>query len=373
MWGYAKSRCGGILIGMKRSKFYQFSPPPQFLQMPAVGLDISDISMRFVELVENRKGLVIGRFGDLAIPRGVIESGDVKKIDALRAVFADLKKIHNLEFVSVSLPEEKAYLFELKLPLMKRNHIRGAIELVLEEQVPLSANEALFDYDIFKEDETSIYVSVSVVPVSLVDMYLEAFSGTGLTPVAFEVESHSVARSVIPEGEVGTFMTVDFGRTRTGIAIISDDVVKFTSTVQVGGGSLTDAIAKNLKVSHEEAEKIKHKQGISGQNTNEDLSLALMSTVSILRDEIRKHQDYWQGHVDDYGKTRPSIQKIYLCGGDSNLAGFTSYLSSGLTVPVELANTMVNVNTLDEYIPEISFNDSLRYAAALGLSLRRSK
>lgn len=341
--------------------------------MPAVGLDISDAAMRFVELVETRKGFVIGRFGDLAIPRGVIESGEVKKMDTLRAVFSELKKVHNLEFVSVSLPEEKAYLFELKLPLMKRNEIRGAIELVLEEQVPMSASEALFDYDIIKEDESFIYLSVSVVPSALVEVYLEALSGTGITPVAFEVEAHSVARSIIPEGDNGTFMTVDFGRTRTGIAIISLGVVQFTSTVQVGGGSLTDVIAKNLKVSYDEAEKIKHEQGISGEKVNEEIALAMMSTISILRDEISRHQDYWQGHVDDYGKKRPTIQKIYLCGGDSNLAGFTSYLASGMKCPVELANTMINVNNLDEYIPEISFNDSLRYATALGLSLRRSK
>ncbi|HBB43939.1 MAG: Type IV pilus assembly protein PilM [Parcubacteria group bacterium GW2011_GWA1_44_13] len=358
---------------MKRSKFYQFSPPPLFLQMPAVGLDISDAAMRFVELVEKRKGIEIGRFGDHAIPRGVIESGEVKKMEELRQVFKEIKKIHNLEFVSVSLPEEKAYLFELKLPKMKYNDIRGAIELVLEEQVPMSASEALFDYDIIGEDESSISVSVSVVARSLVDVYLEALSGTGITPVAFEVESHSVARSIIPEGDKGTFMTVDFGRTRTGIAIISGGVVQFTSTVQVGGGTLTDVIAKNLKVSHDEAEKIKHEQGISGEKVTEEISLAMMSTISILRDEISRHQNYWQEHTDDYGKKRPAIQKIYLCGGDSNLAGFTSYLASGLAVPVELANTMVNVNTLDEYIPEISFNDSLRYATALGLSLRRSK
>lgn len=341
--------------------------------MPAVGLDISDAAMRFVELVEKRKGFVIGRFGDLAIPRGVIESGEVKKADALREIFKDIKKNHNLEFVSVSLPEEKAYLFELKLSQMRNSDIRGAIELVLEEQVPMSANEALFDYYIIKEDESSINVSVSVVARSLVDGYLEALSGTGITPIAFEVEAHSVARSIIPEGDKGTFMTVDFGRTRTGIAIISEGVVRFTSTVQVGGGSLTDVIAKNLKVSYDEAEKLKHEQGISGGKANEEISFAMMSTISILRDEISRHQDYWQEHSDDYGKKRPEIQKIYLCGGDSNLAGFTSYLASGLKCPVELANTMINVNNLDEYIPEISFNDSLRYATALGLSLRRSK
>ncbi|HAS84704.1 MAG TPA: hypothetical protein DCS23_01340 [Candidatus Yonathbacteria bacterium] len=356
---------------MKRSRFYQFSPPPLFLQMPAVGLDISDAAMRFVELIEKRKGFIIGRFGERQIPRGIIESGEVKNPAELRKIFSELKKAHNLEFVSVSLPEEKAYLFDLKLPVMKYNNIRGAIELALEEHVPIRADEAIFDYDIIKEDDQAIYVTVAVVTSLLVDGYLEAFSGSGITPVAFEVEAHSIARSVIPSSNKNTFMTVDFGKTRTGIAIVSNGVVQFTSTIPVGGGSITDVVAKKLKISYEEAEKIKHEKGISLGDKNEDLSLALMTTVSILRDEINKHQTYWQGHNYDNGGKHPTIEKIYLCGGDSNLAGFVTYLASGLSSPVELANAMINVNTLDEYIPEISFNDSLRYATALGLALRR--
>ena len=92
---------------MERSKFYKFFPPPQFLQMPAVGLDISDEACRFAELIETRKGLVVGRFGEKVIPRGVIESGEVKKIDDLRAVFKEMRKEHGLEFVNVSLPGRK--------------------------------------------------------------------------------------------------------------------------------------------------------------------------------------------------------------------------------------------------------------------------
>src|SRR3989344_1351735 len=101
---------------MKRSKFYQFFPPPEFLQMSAVGLDISDASLRFVELIETRKGFTIGRFGYRAIPRGIIESGEIKKIADFRAILIDIKKEHNLEFVAVSLPEEKAYLFDATIP-----------------------------------------------------------------------------------------------------------------------------------------------------------------------------------------------------------------------------------------------------------------
>ena len=356
---------------MKRSKFFQFFPPPQFLQMPTVGLDISDAAMRFVELIETRNGLVIGRFGERAIARGVIESGEVKKPADLRAVFIDLKKEFNLEYVAVSLPEERAYLFGLHLPNLKYNEIRGAIELGLEEHVPIRADEALFDYNIIKETETATEVNVSTVPRALIDSYLEAFSGTGITPTAFEIEAESLARSVVPENDTQTVMLVDFGRTRTGIAIVAKGVVGFTSTVPVGGGALTLAIAKHLSISPDEAEKMKRENGVVGGAGNEELSLALMATISVLRDEVNRHFTYWQTHDDDYGKKRPTINKIYLCGGDSNLAGFAEYLATGLPVPVELANVLVNVNSLDKYVPEISFGDSLRYATAIGLALRR--
>lgn len=358
---------------MERSKFYQFFPPPKFLQMPAVGIDISDASLRFVELIEKRKGFVIGRFGERAIPRGIIEAGEVKKTAELRAILSDIKKEYNLEFVSASLPEERSYLYGLRLPNMKMDAIRGSIELSLEEHVPIKVDEAIFDYDIISEADGALEVEVSVISRALVDGYLEAFSGSGVTPILFEVEAHSVARSVVPEGDKGTYMIVDFGKTRTGISIVSGGVVQFTSTISVGGGALTEAIAKNLKISYDEAEKIKREQGTASSEANADLTLALASTMSIMRDEINKHMSYWQMHTDDYGKKREMIQKIYLCGGDSNLTGFLEYLAAGLSAPVERANAMINVNTLDKYIPEISFDDSLRYASAIGLALRRSK
>ncbi len=355
---------------MERSRFYKFFPPPQFIQMPAVGFDISDASIRFIELIETRKGFVIGRFGEHTIPAGIIESGEVKKPTALRAIFQEIKKQYNLEYVSVSLPEERAYLFELKLPAMKHNEIHGAIELSLEEHVPLKASEVIFDYEILRESEAALRVAVSATPRALVDGYLEAFFDSGIKPISFEIETQSVARAVVPEGDKLSYMVVDFGNMRTGITIVSEEVVQFASTVTTGGAVLTDAISKNLKISYEEAEKIKREKGISLNGENEGMSRDLLAPISVIRDEIAKDLMFWQTHDDEYGKKRPAIQKIYLCGGDSNLLGLVGYLASSLPSPVELANVFVNVNKLSTYVPVINFDDSLRYATAIGLALR---
>ena len=64
-----------------------------------------------------------------------------------------------------------------------------------------------------------------------------------------------------------------------------------------------------------------------------------------------------------------AIEKIILCGGDANLLGLTDYLSASLKIPVERADIWTNIDYRDGFIPEIEFNDSLRYATAVGLAL----
>lgn len=357
---------------MKRSSFYKYFPPPQFLQMSVVGLDISDTSLRFAELIETRKGLKVGRFAEREIPRGVIESGEVKKPAELGAIFKEIEKKYNIEYVAVALPEEKSYLFDLHLPPMKYSQIRGAIELVFEEHVPLGVDDAVFDYEIESETGSLINVRVIAAHNSLIDGYLEAFSGTNIKPVAFEVEVHSIARAIIPENSAETAMIVDLGKLRTGIIIVSNGGVEFTATTGKGSSSITEAIVKDFDISQDEAEALKISQGISAGGENGVPSPSVVSVVDFLRNEINKNYSYWQTHEDDFGKKRPPIEKIYLSGGGSNLLGLADYLRVGLTVPVELANVMINVNTLDQYIPEINFNDSLRYSTAIGLALRRT-
>lgn len=341
--------------------------------MPSVGFDISDQSIRFVELIETRKGLVIGKYGYRAIPVGVIEGGEIIKNEELRKILSSMHEEFKIDFANVSLPEQQAYLLNINIPLMKRSEIRGSLELQLEEYVPISMGDATFDYDIvdgFHKEKDHLDLSLAAVPRKVAEGYAGVFEKTGITPIAFEVEAQAVARAIIPEGDMGTYMVMDFGKTRTGISIISEGTVVFTSTINVGGLVLTKAVEKQFGVNTEEAERIKKEQGFVRNKDTQEMFLTLMSTISILKDEINKHYVYWNTHLDQDGKKRPKVDKVLLCGGDSNLVGFTDYLASGLKAEIELANAMANVNTFDRYIPEIEFSDSLSYATAIGLALR---
>ena len=92
--------------------------------------------------------------------------------------------------------------------------------------------------------------------------------------------------------------------------------------------------------------------------------------VSVIKDEAAKQAAYWVSHNEDDKKT-DKIAKIFLCGGESTLAGLPEFLSYELKIKVELGNPWVNIVSFEDYIPEIERRDSLAYSTVVGLALRQ--
>jgi len=75
--------------------FFRLFPPPRYLAMPAVGLDITDDIIRCAELKATRHGLALGLFGEVAVPTGAIEEGFIKSKDSVVRVLTAFRKKSN--------------------------------------------------------------------------------------------------------------------------------------------------------------------------------------------------------------------------------------------------------------------------------------
>jgi type IV pilus assembly protein PilM len=349
--------------------FDRFFPVPNFLLTPSFGLYISDESLKFAQLILTKDGIRIGKHGERPIPPGVIKAGKIIDLKRMEEVLLAFRKEEGVKSVRVSLPEEQVYLFQLKLEKEGLKSVRESIELVLEEHVPISAPDAIFDYQLFNEDAQYLELQVATIPKDVVSGYLSIFEHSQISVQSFELEAQAIARAVVKKGDLETYMIVDFGEKRTGIFIISRGVVMFTSTLDMGGVMLNDMIAKNFKISAEEAEKMKKQYGLQRNTENKEIFAVLLNSVSILRDEIVKHFLYWHTHKDEEGRDNPQIKKIILCGGDSNLIGLSDYFSISMKTKVEMANVWINIIDTKKSVPEISFKQALSFAAALGLAL----
>ena len=355
--------------------FSHFFRTPSYLHVPAFGLDISDNSLKYARLAPRGDGFVLGEYGQAEIPAGIIASGVILKEAALTEILSRAFALkRNLHYVSLSLPEEKGFVRVVRLPLMSPEELQEAVPLQLEEQVPLSAAEASMSYQVLPPDQPGAeYQDIVLVafPRGLVDSYITTARAAGLIPIALELEAQATSRSVIPASERSkTILIADIGLTRTGFMIVENGVVEFTSTMPIGGKHINQAIQDTLRVSAAETEKVKIRYGLSPSPEGTQITLALAPILAAIREEAARRIEFWHAHAVDLGKkTTREVEKMFLCGGDANLIGFTGYLSAELNIPVSLANVWVNTSRNHSYVPEIEFNASLGYATAVGLAL----
>ncbi len=349
-------------------------PPPNYLRLPSVGIDISDTSLKYTKfLPESRSGLelVLERWGSLDIPEGVVSKGEVIDVKKLSEVLKEVKKKTNTPYVRLALPEEKAYIFEVEIDKnTPYKEIRGAIEFKLEENVPISPREALFDYHIFDDEleKGKMIVSVTVYAKETIEKYYDACREASLTPISFEVEAAALGRSVLPKGDQGTYLVVDFGATRTGVGIVHRGVLMYTSTIDIGGKELSTALRKQLGDKEEsELTKIKNTQGLVKGGGDSQVYESLIPTISAIRDELSKRISYWNDK--NIGNEDRFIEEVVLCGGSVNLRGLTDYFTESLGINTVRANVWQNAFSVQDKIPEIDKAHSYGYATAIGLGL----
>lgn len=352
-----------------RSFFSRFFPTPIFLSMSSFGLDISDESLKFVELLVTKHGIRVGRHGERKIPPGIIELGKIKDPKRMEEILISLRKEEGLKSVRISLPEAQIYIFAFRLEKLGLKSVRESIELSLEEHIPILAQDTTFDYEILKETEKYLELQVVAIPKDVIESYLSVFRHSLVLVRSFELEAQAISRAVIKKDDPETYMIVDFGEKRTGISIISHGLVMFSSTIDVGGVMLTNMIQKSFNISFEEAEQMKRQSGLQRNVANKEIFAVILNSVSILRDEVAKHFLYWHTHKDEEGKNNPLIKKIILCGGDSNLIGLSEYFSASIKNQVGMANVWVNIVDMEKSVPDISFKQALSFAAAIGLAL----
>ncbi len=319
-----------------KKNFFDFFPAPRFLKMSTVGLAFSDDAIRIIEFKGSGNSVSLGRFGEVALPIGTIKNGYINDKATLSRFLKEIKSRKNLSFVNASLPEEKGYVFTLKVPELSYKEIRSSIEFKIEDNVPVNLSEVIFDFNVVpnsRDENGMIEVAVSVLPEKVVNSYVDALHSAEIEPVAFEIESQAIARSVISSDDNNVYAIVNLSKFKMGLYIVSGGVVVFTSTVSM--------------LDREKEQTVE----------------------AFMIEEIEKLFIFWTTRKGDDIKQSEHISAVKLVGDHTDIERVKAFLSAGLVVPVEIGNVWTNAFSLETHIPEIKKKDSLRFSASVGLAL----
>lgn len=353
-------------------------PTPRVLMPRSAGVDISDSSIKWIAFDGEKGHLRVRTYGEVPLTSGIVASGIVHDIDGLAEALRNVRAgLDGITTVHAALPEEAAYVFGMHVPHgTRRNQVLRMIEFEFDGRVPIPPSAAVYDYNpiggAFRDEPEGEEIGVVVFPLEVSEAYAEAFQRAGLSLLSLEVEARSIARAVTSEQEDEPItLLVDFGRARTGFAVVKRDTPIFTSTVEVGGDQITRALMEHMHLTPDQAAQFKNEKGLVAAKDGDSPGFeVIMNTASALADEVARHFHYWDTRRNDHGDRMTPVGRIVLVGGNANIFGLADYLAGRVQAPTEVGNVWRRVASFDEYVPPIAQHESLQYATAIGLALR---
>jgi type IV pilus assembly protein PilM len=339
------------------------------------GVDLSDLSVKVLQLEKEGKKEKVVSYGMANIPIGSISDGEIiKKENVVSAIREAIKKsgpkrIRTRNIVC-SLPETKAFLRIINIPKMEEKEAKEAIKWEIEANIPISIDQVYYDWQIldrsFESKKDKMSVLVVAVSQKIVDQFIDIMEAAGLTVIGMEIESIAQTHSLLSEkGEEKTVLVIDSGDRRTSFSISIGSIPCFTSSIPLSSQTITDSIAKSFNLPFEEAEKIKLTNGIGSYIKNDPLFLATKPVLENLVTETEKFIDFYLTGL----KYSSSIDKIIMCGGGANTKGIITYLSMKLKREIEIGDPWINFN-LEKELPLIDRKKSIQYSTVIGLALK---
>lgn len=340
-------------------------------EIPVFGLDLSGSAIKMLQFLPHSHKLSIKGFADTPLSKGIMQDdtildskllAELIKSTLQKPTFGHIDTKH----VIASLPESKSFVRVIQIPQMSDAEIDNAILFEAENYIPIPIDQVYLDWQEIGKRGDKIEILIIASPKEHVDKYLEALEKAGLTPVALEVESQSVIRSIIEPESTETSLIMDVDAFRSNLIMVENGNLQFTSSVPIAGNTFTETIARALGVPSDKAEAIKKKIGIDNTTEYPNLKTTLLPVLNNLSAEIKNILTFHQEHSQN------KVTKLILCGGGAALAHLDEYLvpefASIPELKVVLGNPWGNFRNLD--ISPMKPVDSLSFTTVIGLASR---
>jgi len=374
-----------------------------------VGLDISDLSIKLVQLNKIRDKIKIQALGKLTLPLGVITNGVINDraelIKAIKKIIAapGYGKVSSEEAV-VCLPESKTFIKRIEVA-KSPNSLADVIGAEIEKHVPMSKSEIYYDWQVTAELADKYQVLIGAAPKEIVDQYAQLLDDAKLSVAAMEIEPTAICRCLLkeeapeakpaaaplkPEGTAPlNYGIIDIGANHTCLIFYSDNTIVFSVSMPISGEEITAKISRTLNLTPEQAEKAKIICGLDETKANGVIKKILEETIKNLISKIKEALDFYENY---YGG---KLNKILLCGGGGNITELGKIIAQEFAIKVETADALTNLDETGEkfnpiFMEKHSFdakllkNDSSRegnnlsiqqnsgstFTTAIGLALR---
>jgi len=348
-----------------------------------LGVDIGNNGVKMVELAASTGRARLATYAYADVDTNLTHSSSLedqqKVAEIIKKIFSEAK-VSSPKTIA-ALPNFSVFSSIISLPEMSKKELSQAISWEAKKFVPLPIEDMVLDWrplvkkekkdkektkeeavDKLKKKEEFQKILITAAPKDLVERYLNVFKLANLDLLAMETESFALERSLIGKDNA-VIMIVDFGAFSSDISIVENGIPILSRSIDVGGGTITQAIARSLNIEQKRAEQFKRDIGFSSQSLN-SVPKIIENTISPIINEIKYSFDLFQGR-----KSSGVVEKIILTGGSSVLPGLIDYLNEILQIKVYIGDPWARIVYPVELRPVLQ-ELGPSFAVSVGLAMR---
>lgn len=346
----------------------------RFRRFP-IGIDIGTASIKVVQLAYGSGGIVLRYAGLTELIRHDDESGDRGAVIALSDILRQGSL--NKKKIAINFSGKNTLIRYLTIPKMPKEEISEAIKWESKKITPIPVEDLVIDYLIVGETEERDIKRYEIILVAVereaVMGQISSLKKAGLKIAAIDVNPLSVLNAVrlnYADDLTDNIVFVDIGAGKTEINISKKGILRFTRSVQIGGGDITAALSRELQLDYADAERMKKEHGmIDGSSDTPDrpdnrVKDIIKNEADRLILEVQRSIDYYRAQFRE-----GSIKKVILMGGTPIMPGFKDYFSSYFDADVSIDDPFAMIACDDPSFGDLRLM-APRFSSSIGLALR---
>jgi len=340
----------------------------------SLGIDIGTTSIKVVEINREagefvlRNYGILENFGHLERENAILQDSSLKIMEDATASL--LKKV--LEKMKVktrqavfSLPVFSSFTTIMDLPKLSPKEINQTIPYQARQYIPIPLSEVMLDWQVLTPLAQSFSerteVLLMAIPSDVINRYSRIAQLAGVYLKAMELESLSLARSVVNDDL--TTLVIDVGSRASTFSVVDKRELRMSYSIDTAGNDFTVSVSRGLNLSPLAAEELKRNRGLMVSSDQRYLPALITPYLDVIINEAKKIMTSY------YNQTSREIKKIILSGGGVLPYGIKDYFQKEFNLETQIANPFSKIK-YDPTIYPIIQKSGASFSIAAGAALK---
>ncbi len=349
------------------------------LKMKSIGIDIGSSSIKIVEVQSTSKGVQVVQFYEHILSTALNADIELEVIEFLRDFTS--RYDHSQTRFIYGLRQDRVAVRNKYFPFNDRLKISKSLAFELEEDLPFSAENSIFDAKIIRTVGPGAEVLACAAPKTHIQNAIQKALDSGTEPFLISAEGMAFANvfekwnepppaslsslPLLDEAEKPprhVHLVVNMGHSRTLVTAFEGSSLIAIRSILWGGKNIADAISRKYEIPYVEALKelqtkafiLTNKQGATFDQVtfSETIAKSVREMGRDLQMSILELKSEFNAHISSIGLT----------GGACQIQNLGPFLTQMMEVPVN------RISTLDLF-PNVFFERSPANSAKLGVAL----